>query len=126
VLFCEVIQEMGCGLAAVLLAAIGTYGLVMFGILEPLWAWVGSLSLLTFLIYKYDKMRSAVAQSGGDRVPEWVLLMLALLGGTPGALGGMYLPPRHKTRKGSFKLRLMLVVAAQAAALYYYWPQLSG
>lgn len=117
---------MGCGLAALLLSIIGAYGLAMFGILEPFWAWVGSLSLFTFLVYKYDKARSAVAQSGGDRVPESVLLVLALLGGTPGALGGMYLPPRHKTRKGSFKLRLVLVVAVQAVALYYFWPRLSG
>ena len=90
---------MGCGLAAVLLAAIWAYGLVMFGILEPLWAWVGSLSLFTFRVYKYDKMRSAVAQSGRDRVPEWVLLMLALLAGTPGALGGMYVPLGTRPRR---------------------------
>ncbi len=117
---------MGCGLAAVLLAAIAAYGLAMFGIAEPVWAWVTSLSGFTLLVYKYDKVRSSVAQSGSERVPEWVLLSLALLGGTPGALLGMYLPPRHKTRKTSFKLKLLLVVAIQAAILYYLWPYLSG
>lgn len=116
---------MGCGLVAILLAALGAYGLVMFGLAEPLWAWVASLSVFTFLVYKYDKARSAVAQSGGERVPEWVLLSLASLGGTPGALVGMYLPPRHKTRKGSFKLRLVLTIIVQAAVLYYLWPMLS-
>ncbi len=122
---CEVMQQMGCGLAAILLATLGAYGLVMFGIVEPLWAWVGSLSVFTFLVYKYDKARSTVAQSGRERVPEWVLLFLASLGGTPGALLGMYLPPRHKTQKGSFKLRLALAIVVQAVVLYYLWPRLS-
>lgn len=68
---------------------------------------------MTFLTYGYDK---AVAGAGPTRVPEIVLLGLALIGGTFGALLGM-LVFHHKTGKNTapFRVGIALVIAAQVA-----------
>ncbi len=80
----------------------------------PWWAWLlAAINLAAFAAYGLDK-RLASAQR--LRIPEIVLLGLALLGGSPGALAGM-LAFRHKTRKVSFRVWFGLIVAAQAAAL---------
>jgi uncharacterized membrane protein YsdA (DUF1294 family) len=81
--------------------------------------WLIAISVVTFLTFGYDK---AIAGSTQTRVPETVLLLLALVGGTPGALLGMWLF-RHKTAKQSFRTRLWLVIAAQIALItaYYGW-----
>ena len=75
--------------------------------------WVGALSLVTFGIYGYDK---AQAQGGGPRVPEVVLHLLGLLGGTPGAFIAMRIF-HHKTSKQSFQTIFWIIVAVQLAAL---------
>jgi uncharacterized membrane protein YsdA (DUF1294 family) len=115
---------MGCGLLAIAIAAGTAYTLYSLNVLPPLWAWIVAASALTLLVFKYDKLRAPAARSGAQRVPERVLLLLALAGGTPGALLGMYLPPRHKTSKSAFKLKLLAVVAIQIAVLYFYWPRI--
>lgn len=58
-----------------------------------------ALSLLTFLVWGYDKLQ---AQTGGWRVPERTLQILVLVGGAFGALAGMQLF-RHKRRKPAFR-----------------------
>jgi len=58
-----------------------------------------------------------------QRIPEAVLVLLAALGGSVGAVLGM-LVFHHKTRKKSFWLRIVAVLVLQAAAivaLYYRW-----
>ncbi len=82
-------------------------------------AWFLAVNLVALLIYGYDK---AIAGSGQVRVPERVLLMLALAGGTAGALAGMWVF-RHKTAKKSFHLRMGLVIGAQIVlvGVYYLW-----
>ena len=76
-------------------------------------AGLGGLNLLTFLIFGWDKL---AAIDGRSRVPERVLLTLAALGGSPGAL--LARPVfRHKTRKQPFSAWLMLIVFAQVAAI---------
>ena len=40
------------------------------------------MSLVLFFVYGLDK---SAAKRGGSRTPEWVLHLLALLGGWPGA-----------------------------------------
>lgn len=79
-------------------------------------AWLAAITLVTFLMYGFDK---AIARSTLTRVPERVLLALALAGGTVGALIAMPVF-RHKTIKRAFRLRFWLVVAAQAALLAAY------
>ena len=85
--------------------------------LDGLLSWLAAINLATAALYVYDK---AISGSDRIRVPERVLLVLALIGGTPAAYGSMRLV-RHKTTKQGFQRRFWLVVAGQilAAAVYY-------
>jgi uncharacterized membrane protein YsdA (DUF1294 family) len=58
------------------------------------------------------------AQRGKQRIPERTLLALAALGGSPGLIVGMKLF-RHKTRKSSFKLTLVVICTIQACLIHY-------
>jgi uncharacterized membrane protein YsdA (DUF1294 family) len=60
--------------------------------------WLAIASLITFLVYGYDK---AQAKKGGWRTPEKVLHILALAGGFPGGWAGRSVF-HHKTNKGFF------------------------
>lgn len=75
--------------------------------------YLGVLNLLTFAIFGFDK---AAAADKRARVPERVLLTLAVLGGSPGAL--LARPVfRHKTRKQPFSAWLTLIVFVQIAVI---------
>ncbi len=76
-------------------------------------SWLAAVTVITFLTYGYDKL---IAGTGATRVPERVLLALAVAGGTVGALLGMRLF-HHKTSKERFLERLGLIVAVQAVAM---------
>jgi uncharacterized membrane protein YsdA (DUF1294 family) len=84
--------------------------------IDIVWAWLISITLITFLAYGYDKM---IAATHHTRVPETILLALTLCGGTVGALVGMPVF-RHKTIKTSFRRKLWLVIAIQVALLVAY------
>lgn len=56
------------------------------------------VNFITWVAYGLDKGR---AKSGKWRIPERTLLLLALIGGSLGALAGMIMF-RHKTRKAKF------------------------
>lgn len=79
--------------------------------------WVLAASAAGFLLMVWDKWQ---ARRGGRRVPERVLWLVALLGGTPGLLLGMQLC-RHKTRQWAFAWGLPLLLAAQAWFLARLW-----
>jgi uncharacterized membrane protein YsdA (DUF1294 family) len=89
-------------------------------------AYLAGVNLATFLAYAYDKAvaRGAAAPSpdgrpGGARlwrVPESVLHLMALAGGTPAAFAGQR-ALRHKTAKQSFRVWFWVIVVAQTAAL---------
>lgn len=85
--------------------------------LPPLYAALVSMNVIAVVLYGYDK-RQAIA--GGVRLPEAALHVVALLGGSPGALLGQELF-RHKTRKYAFRLVLAAIFLLQAAAIYGYW-----
>lgn len=85
--------------------------------LSPVGSWLVAVNLTAVAIYGYDKM---VAIHGGWRVPEKVLLGLALGGGILGALLGMVLF-RHKTSKPEFLIRLRWVVVALLVAGVLSW-----
>lgn len=72
---------------------------------------------LLFLLMWKDKQ---AAKSGGWRVPENVLLLLTLLGGTPAMLLSRKLF-RHKTKKGSFVGRVYLIIVLQIGLLIYWF-----
>ena len=83
---------------------------------EPLLAFLAAINLATFAAYGYDK---SVARGDGGRlwrVPETVLHVLALAGGTPAAFAGQKLL-RHKSTKRPFRAWFWAVVVLQIAAL---------
>ena len=74
---------------------------------------VGVLSVITFLLYGWDK---SCARLGKRRVPEKTLHLLSLLGGWPGALLGQQ-QFRHKTRKMPFQAVFWLTVILHCSAV---------
>lgn len=85
----------------------------------PLLSWLIAITVVTFLTYGYDKM---VSSREATRVPESVLLLLAFVGGTAGAITGMHLF-HHKTVKSSFRWKFWLLFALQVLLVsgYYIW-----
>ena len=73
-----------------------------------------ALNFFTLVLFALDKSRAA--RRNARRIPERTLLLLALLGGTPGSYAGRWLF-RHKTRKQPFVGRLHAIAALQAGAL---------
>ena len=72
------------------------------------------INIVTFLVYGIDKWK---AKQGSWRISEATLLMLAVIGGTIGALLGMQVW-RHKTIHKKFKYGLPLILLAQIALMY--------
>lgn len=72
-----------------------------------------SINVLTFFVYGIDKWR---AKQGRWRISEATLLMLAVIGGSIGALLGMRIW-HHKTMHKKFKYGLPLILLAQIAIL---------
>ena len=70
-----------------------------------------AVNLLTLIVFGLDKHRAKVHR---ERIPETALLGLAVLGGSIGALAGMYLF-RHKTRKRKFTISVPLILLAEVA-----------
>ena len=73
-------------------------------------AWIVGANLLAFWLFAADK-RAAVA--GSRRTSEDTLLLVSLLGGSPGAYAAQELL-RHKTRKQPFRTKFWMVVVFQA------------
>jgi len=76
-------------------------------------AWLAAANVAAFLVYGWDKHRARV---GARRVPERVLLALALVGGCAGAWAGV-LAFRHKTRKTAFLAGLVAATLVPVLAL---------
>jgi uncharacterized membrane protein YsdA (DUF1294 family) len=83
--------------------------------LWPLWAALGLMNLVTFIVYAYDK-HIARQNRGKRRVPERTLILLSFLGGFLGALLGMFLC-RHKTKHAKFLILVPLSVILWAAGI---------
>ena len=82
---------------------------------KALTVYLAAVNLAAFILFGADKRR---AVTGRRRVPIVTLLGLAFLGGSLGALAGMYLF-RHKTNKNYFTLGVPLMLLTQAAALFF-------
>ena len=67
------------------------------------------INLLAFLAMFIDKRK---AQYGKWRIKEHTLFILALLGGSIGAIAGMY-TFRHKTKKSRFIIGFPLIMIMQ-------------
>jgi uncharacterized membrane protein YsdA (DUF1294 family) len=101
------------------LSVAGGWALWHFTDLGPLPSWLVAITGSTFLTYGYDKL---ISMQNGTRVPEAVLLLLAFVGGTAGAIIGMHLF-HHKTAKGSFRWKFWLLFALQVLLVsgYFIW-----
>ena len=73
------------------------------------------INFLTFLIFGIDKRK---ARRGKWRIPEGTLIWMSIIGGSIGALMGMYLF-RHKTQKRKFNLGIPAILLAQAILAYF-------
>ena len=102
-------------LALILSAGIGI-ALWHFTRIHPLWIYLLTLTLLNFLFYGYDKYQ---AINRNTRIPEAVLHLLTLAGGTIGAIAGQLLF-RHKTKKLSFRVVFIIIMVVQIGVIAWW------
>lgn len=74
--------------------------------------YLSAVNLLTLVLMGLDKGK---ARRGARRIPEKTLFLTAAIGGSVGAIAGMFLF-RHKTRHLSFVLGLPAILLAQLCA----------
>lgn len=82
-------------------------------LLQILTTYLVLVNACAFVLMLADKLK---AIKGLWRIPEATLLKVAILGGSIGAICGMYLF-RHKTRHLKFKLGLPLILILQMAGI---------
>ena len=88
----------------------------MLNLIIPLYLII--INAAGFLLMLADKLK---AKRGAWRIPEATLLGAAVLGGSVGALAGMYLF-RHKTRHIKFTLGIPLILVAQVVLVLWLLP----
>ena len=76
-------------------------------------AYIVIVNIVAFCLYGIDK-NAAIRQK--QRIPNRVLLLLAVFGGSLGALAGMY-TFRHKTKKWYYTITVPLLLMIQIAAV---------
>jgi uncharacterized membrane protein YsdA (DUF1294 family) len=84
---------------------------------EMVGSYYGALSLITLVMYAWDKRASK--RAGARRVRERTLHLMAVGGGFLGALVGVFWL-RHKTKHASFVVVTILALAAHAGA-WAWW-----
>ena len=89
---------------------------------QPFLYYLIVINIVTFLVYGIDKwkaksQRKVKTKQGYSRISETTLLMLAVIGGSIGALLGMKIW-HHKTKHKKFKFGLPLILLAQIALIY--------
>ena len=100
------------GFFIIVLIGLGSY---FSGLLSPLWSYLAGATCAAFYLCGMDKKH---ALRGSLRVPEVVLFFFAFIGGSVGLLIGMKLL-RHKTKKGSFQIIVVLICIVQLAAIRF-------
>ena len=86
--------------------------IILIRLLFP--AYLIAINILTFFVYGSDKL---LAKANAWRVRERTLLILALLGGSVGALLAMRIF-RHKTKKPLFGLLFVVILLGQLALIF--------
>ena len=74
-----------------------------------------AINIVTFFVYGIDKWK---AKQGSWRISEATLLLLAVIGGSIGALSGMQIW-HHKMMHLKFKYGLPLILMAQIVLIYF-------
>lgn len=75
------------------------------------------INLIAFLAMYIDKRK---ARYGKWRIPEQTLFILALIGGSIGAIVGMYVF-RHKTKKLRFSIGFPVILILQIILIISVW-----
>ncbi len=75
------------------------------------------VNLIAFAVMGIDKNK---AKRHKFRIPEAVLFILAIIGGSIGSIGGMY-TFRHKTKHASFVFGMPFILILQVAAILWLW-----
>ena len=75
------------------------------------------INLIAFLAMYIDKRR---AKYGKWRIPEQTLFILALIGGSIGAIAGMY-TFSHKTKKLRFSIGFPIILVLQILLVISVW-----
>ena len=83
---------------------------------QELWLYYLCVNLLAFVCFGIDKYK---ARNQFWRIPEKVLLTLALIGGGVGALAGMHIF-HHKTRKLLFRIGVPAALIFHVCLLVWY------
>ncbi len=87
--------------------------------MPPVWiaviAWLVIINLTAFAVFGIDKKR---AKKGQWRIPEKTLFLSAILGGSIGAILGMYIF-HHKTKHWYFQFGIPAIMIVQIAAVYW-------
>lgn len=93
-----------------------------FAVLGSPWgllaAWLALINVVAFFVYGLDKLLSKRARA--QRVPEKNLLLLAVAGGSVGALLGMRVF-HHKTLHRAFRFGIPAILAVQVLLLLGLW-----
>lgn len=85
--------------------------------MEAWWMyWLIGVNVWNLSLMGWDKRQ---AQRGGRRTPEGRFFLLALLGGAPGGILGMY-TFRHKTRHWYFRWGLPAILLLHLAVLLWF------
>ena len=90
---------------------------------KVLLVWVLAWTVVAFALMGIDKQK---AKTRKRRVPEKMLFLSAILGGSVGSLVGMSLF-RHKTKHWSFRIGMPVILIIQVALLllftgrHYFW-----
>lgn len=83
-------------------------------LLQILTTYLVLVNAAAFVLMLADKQK---AKKGAWRIPESTLIGVAMLGGSIGAIAGMY-TFRHKTKHIKFTLGLPLILAVQTVILF--------
>ena len=87
--------------------------------MPPVWIaviiWLVIINLAAFAVFGIDKKR---AKKGQWRIPEKTLFLSAILGGSIGAILGMYIF-HHKTKHWYFQIGIPAIMIIQIAAVYW-------
>lgn len=75
------------------------------------------INIIAFLAMYIDKRK---ARYGKWRIPEQTLFILALIGGSIGAIVGMY-TFRHKTKKLRFSIGFPVILILQIVLIFSIW-----
>lgn len=75
------------------------------------------INIITFIVYGIDKWK---AQKKRWRISEKMLVFLAIIGGSVGALAGMY-TFHHKTLHKKFTIGVPLILVIQVMIFYLYY-----